>query len=75
MVIMKRGLHRNNQADHISFNEQAQQAAVLQIICCYVIDETITMHYSIIHVIANCGDSQNFYVQLNYAAAKHLLVY
>ena len=44
---MKRGLHRNNQADHISFNEQAQQAAVLQIICCYVIDETITMHYSI----------------------------
>lgn len=53
----KRGFCRNNQANHISFDSQAQQAAASQIICCYVINKAIAMHYAINHVIANCGYS------------------
>ena len=59
----------------MSFDNQAQQVAVSQMICCYIIIETITMHYSINHVIANCGYSQNFHVLLNYATPKHLQAY
>ena len=72
---MKRGFYRNNQADHMSFDNQAQQAAVSEISCCYLINETITMHYSINRLIANCGYSQNFHLHLNYATPKHLQVH